>query len=107
MSLLLYYTLKLNLKCKIILVPRIFCLIFTSSLFMHLHGCNFIIPMVNRLVHASGSFCMIHQLISCIMIFRSEERRVGKECIYQCDWSSDVCSSDLAFAWLQFYYPYG
>src|ERR1044072_4477754 len=26
---------------------------------------------------------------------RSEERRVGKECIYQCDWSSDVCSSDL------------
>src|ERR1044072_3911670 len=27
--------------------------------------------------------------------WRSEERRVGKECIYQCDWSSDVCSSDL------------
>src|ERR1044072_6392222 len=27
--------------------------------------------------------------------FRSEERRVGEECIYQCDWSSDVCSSDL------------
>src|ERR1044072_5969673 len=26
---------------------------------------------------------------------RSEERRVGKEWIYQCDWSSDVCSSDL------------
>src|ERR1044072_419884 len=34
---------------------------------------------------------------------RSEERRVGEECrsrwaayeIYQCDWSSDVCSSDL------------
>src|SRR6202049_3402301 len=26
---------------------------------------------------------------------RSEERRVGKECRYQCDWSSDVCSSDL------------
>src|ERR1044072_3679683 len=26
---------------------------------------------------------------------RSEERRVGKEGIYQCDWSSDVCSSDL------------
>src|ERR1044072_1208282 len=26
---------------------------------------------------------------------RSEERRVGKECIYRCDWSSDVCSSDL------------
>src|ERR1044072_9192995 len=26
---------------------------------------------------------------------RLEERRVGKEGIYQCDWSSDVCSSDL------------
>jgi len=26
---------------------------------------------------------------------RSEERRVGKECISRCDWSSDVCSSDL------------
>src|ERR1044072_840837 len=26
---------------------------------------------------------------------RSEERRGGKESIYQCDWSSDVCSSDL------------
>src|ERR1044072_5695090 len=26
---------------------------------------------------------------------RSEERRGGKECRYRCDWSSDVCSSDL------------
>src|SRR5947209_5319323 len=26
---------------------------------------------------------------------RSEERRVGKECRYWRDWSSDVCSSDL------------
>src|SRR5688572_4803496 len=26
---------------------------------------------------------------------RSEERRVGKECRFDCDWSSDVCSSDL------------
>src|ERR1044072_5082194 len=26
---------------------------------------------------------------------RSEERRGGKEGIYRCDWSSDVCSSDL------------
>src|ERR1035437_6255026 len=26
---------------------------------------------------------------------RSEERRVGKECRYRRDWSSDVCSSDL------------
>src|SRR5260221_81958 len=29
---------------------------------------------------------------------RSEERRVGKECRSRCDWSSDVCSSDLAQA---------
>src|SRR6202049_5085365 len=28
-------------------------------------------------------------------VVRSEERRVGKECRSQCDWSSDVCSSDL------------
>src|SRR5476649_2638874 len=28
---------------------------------------------------------------------RSEERRVGKECRSLCDWSSDVCSSDLSF----------
>src|SRR2546430_1307763 len=26
---------------------------------------------------------------------RSAERRVGKECRFDCDWSSDVCSSDL------------
>src|SRR5438034_810579 len=29
---------------------------------------------------------------------RSEERRVGKECRSLCDWSSDVCSSDLPCA---------
>src|SRR5260221_323738 len=29
------------------------------------------------------------------MVARSEERRVGKECRSRCDWSSDVCSSDL------------
>src|SRR6266540_3647635 len=29
---------------------------------------------------------------------RSEERRVGKECRSRCDWSSDVCSSDLVQA---------
>src|SRR5215204_4840649 len=27
--------------------------------------------------------------------WRSEERRVGKECRSLCDWSTDVCSSDL------------
>src|SRR5579875_2896995 len=30
------------------------------------------------------------------MAARSEERRVGKECRSRCDWSSDVCSSDLS-----------
>src|SRR5579875_1939302 len=30
-----------------------------------------------------------------IYVSRSEERRVGKECRSLCDWSSDVCSSDL------------
>src|SRR5476649_2586784 len=30
---------------------------------------------------------------------RSEERRVGKECRSRCDWSSDVCSSDLHVVW--------
>src|ERR1035437_3608270 len=47
---------------------------------------------------------------------RSEERRVGKECRYRRDWSSDVCSSDLiqlassqtssAFPVLRILYPY-
>jgi len=32
-----------------------------------------------------------------LIIKRSEERRVGKECRSECDWSSDVCSSDLNF----------
>src|SRR5215204_1009759 len=33
---------------------------------------------------------------------RSEERRVGKECRSLCDWSSDVCSSDLHERWACF-----
>src|SRR4030095_6793922 len=28
--------------------------------------------------------------------YRSEERRVGEECRSLCDWSPDVCSSDLS-----------
>src|SRR5476649_2188598 len=40
-----------------------------------------------------GSFL---SLLTAIAFFsRSEERRVGKECRSRCDWSSDVCSSDL------------
>src|SRR5476649_555432 len=34
-------------------------------------------------------------LMNMLMPRRSEERRVGKECRSLCDWSSDVCSSDL------------
>src|SRR5476649_1645402 len=35
------------------------------------------------------------KLASTRYLDRSEERRVGKECRSLCDWSSDVCSSDL------------
>src|SRR5947207_2415404 len=35
------------------------------------------------------------QFLSFCFMMRSEERRVGKECRSLCDWSSDVCSSDL------------
>src|SRR5947207_2798930 len=38
-------------------------------------------------LHSHTRFAAIH--------FRSEERRVGNECRSLCDWSSDVCSSDL------------
>src|SRR5476649_444518 len=36
------------------------------------------------------------QISSKRWLMRSEERRVGKECRSRCDWSSDVCSSDLS-----------
>src|ERR1044072_8253934 len=39
-----------------------------------------------------GSFCSPG---SAGFVARSEERRVGKEGRSRCDWSSDVCSSDL------------
>src|SRR5579875_2893704 len=39
-------------------------------------------------------------LIVAPMTGRSEERRVGKECRSLCDWSSDVCSSDLLLYYL-------
>src|SRR5882672_7729639 len=35
------------------------------------------------------------ELMPAPIMYRSEERRVGKECRSLCDWSSDVCSSDL------------
>src|SRR6476646_7552255 len=39
--------------------------------------------------------CMHRLLKHAVKGCRSEERRVGKECRSLCDWSSDVCSSDL------------
>src|SRR3712207_3372841 len=38
---------------------------------------------------------LIRRLTALPLPVRSEERRVGKECRYWRDWSSDVCSSDL------------
>src|SRR5476649_2845634 len=46
----------------------------------------------------NGSFTRI--------IWRSEERRVGKECRSRCDWSSDVCSSDLDVALVEGHIPF-
>src|SRR5690348_10389402 len=37
--------------------------------------------------------------LGCRGLGRSEERRVGKECRWTGDWSSDVCSSDLTKWW--------
>src|ERR1035437_6063841 len=34
--------------------------------------------------------------VASAQLIRSEERRGGEECRYGRDWSSDVCSSDLA-----------
>src|SRR5438132_779789 len=46
----------------------------------------------------STPYCgCIHGARGCPALKRSEERRVGKECRSLCDWSSDVCSSDLSF----------
>src|SRR4030095_16876731 len=41
------------------------------------------------------SFARIGQVLAPLATMRSEERRVGQECRSRCDWSSDVCSSDL------------
>src|SRR5882672_10284107 len=47
----------------------------------------------------SRSHWRLPRTVSCSR--RSEERRVGKEYRSLCDWSSDVCSSDLDvhYAW--------
>src|SRR5579875_833678 len=37
----------------------------------------------------------VRNILGGSLFTRSEERRVGKECRSLCDWSSDVCSSDL------------
>src|SRR5947207_2797922 len=43
----------------------------------------------------SGPQSWAIRLLACCGFSRSEERRVGKEWRSLCDWSSDVCSSDL------------
>src|SRR5579875_2075526 len=50
-----------------------------------------------RMVAASASsVCVVSNWkLESSSTHRSEERRVGKECRSLCDWSSDVCSSDL------------
>src|SRR5882672_10498404 len=42
-----------------------------------------------------GAFKVVPSRLDSQPTKRSEERRVGKECRSRCDWSSDVCSSDL------------
>src|SRR6476620_3176222 len=48
----------------------------------------------------SSSFSLMPVFVFLPARLRAEERRVGNECRYRCDWSSDVCSSDLA-VWVQ------
>src|SRR5579875_2478999 len=61
-----------------------------------------------ELLHGPGDFLLEGVDISQEMLaayerkLRSEERRVGKECRSLCDWSSDVCSSDL---WQRAHWP--
>src|ERR1035437_10109624 len=50
---------------------------------------------VNAFALPTGQLYVTRGLIALASDTRSEERRVGKECRYRCDWSSDVCSSDL------------
>src|SRR5260221_421029 len=49
--------------------------------------------LAQQLAFGNGAGRPLHELLSDRE--RSEERRVGKECRSLCDWSSDVCSSDL------------
>src|SRR5215211_5157198 len=42
-----------------------------------------------------GCFSSTRTARTCTPSRRSEQRRVGKECRSLCDWSSDVCSTDL------------
>src|SRR5947209_7420526 len=61
---------------------------------------------MSRQMERAESMARILGVTSNLMLFgerelqrqnlRSEERRVGKECRYWRDWSSDVCSSDLS-----------
>src|SRR5476649_2924307 len=60
-------------------------------------------PNCSRYARTAGKCCLscgsssrnCNTWFNDTMLTRSEERRVGKECRSRCDWSSDVCSSDL------------
>src|SRR5947207_2987400 len=63
-----------------------------------------------RILHEAGDYIHFMALVGSLFVVaggihvqlrgratpRSEERRVGKGCRSLCDWSSDVCSSDLS-----------
>src|SRR6202049_3662716 len=49
-------------------------------------------------MHPNSRVVLLYRILPASQVWRaarSEERRVGKECRSQCDWSADVCSSDL------------
>src|SRR5215218_8115962 len=48
-----------------------------------------------RTAKSPSSCVSFARVVRTAILLRSEERRVGKECRSLCDWSSDVCSSDL------------
>src|SRR5579875_65995 len=50
------------------------------------------------MLDAWGWALFAYVTLASVWFWRSEERRVGNECRSLCDWSSDVCSSDLDLA---------
>src|SRR5882672_11157101 len=61
---------------------------------------SMVFHLIHRPIRFEGALHQVHlgDRDGCVEVRsreRSEERRVGKECRSLCDWSSDVCSSDL------------